>query len=231
MRQLMDEKVTTQVYKVIDYSVKAKNYNSTDIKDTVLIEISTDNPDLSKIDPYSIYHCLFLLSAHRALHFVSKLEVSKLYKVKIYVNRFKVIFSRYEDSLQNPLSSSNQSLSKGEDKIHMYKDLIIDLNRCIMQYEGHRINISPDNNPIKFLILLIEKAEFLVEYVEIAKRLGLNSYQEEDKNKDVAREIQYLKRDLGKELRKEKLSESAVNKLKDMIIFKKNLGYMLKKNN
>jgi len=65
----------------------------------------------------------------------------------------------------------------------------------------------------------------VVEYVEIAKRLETNYWHEGVTNKDVAREVQFLRRDLATFLRdKVGMTNKEIQKV---IINKKNIGYKL----
>jgi hypothetical protein len=60
--------------------------------------------------------------------------------------------------------------------------------------------------------------------VEIADELGLNCYNQYATNQDVAREVQFLKRDLNKTLNKAGMTMEDIDKT---IVAKKNLGYKL----
>lgn len=211
-------------YRTINKYIDDKNFKNTEINNVVIINLLVGKHPKNH-DRFKIYLAIKKLEQEHILNFISRNKSPDCFVIKVNTKLFKSFYSSFQENYRKAISSEIQ-----ESKRKYYKDILIDLNKGTLDYKGNEINISPDNNPIKFLTLLIEKAEFIVEYLEIAKRLELNSYQEEDKNKDVAREIQYLKRDLGKELKKSGLNKSAINEIKEMIIFNKNLGYKLKKN-
>jgi len=105
------------------------------------------------------------------------------------------------------------------------ENLHINLTQGTICYANNNvIEISPDNKIVKFLIILIENRR-VVEYVEIAKKLEMNCWHEEVKNKDVARDIQFLKRDTVTFL-KNKVGMTNGN-IRKIIISKKNIGYKM----
>lgn len=111
----------------------------------------------------------------------------------------------------------NKSLVCGE--------LKLDVDQSVIQYKDNPPQeISTGINTIKLLITLMENKR-VVEYTEIAQKLKLNCYHEGVENKDVAREVQFLKRDLGKFLEKIGMSKTEIQK---MFISKKNVGYKLR---
>ena len=110
----------------------------------------------------------------------------------------------------------NQILSCG--------NLLLDLRQAVLIYGNHPpIDISPDTSEIKFLSLLMRNKR-LTEYVEIAKKLNMNCYSADRTNKEVAREVQFLKRDLNHILKKAGMTTKEIN---NTIVAKKNLGYKL----
>lgn len=94
-------------------------------------------------------------------------------------------------------------------------------------YRGNNspVEISPDNNIVKFLVILIGSNK-IVEYVEIAKKLEMNCWHERASNKDVAREVQFLKRDLVTFLRNG--LGMTKKEIRGMVVNKKNFGYKLR---
>lgn len=120
----------------------------------------------------------------------------------------------------------NSVAQKSNKELLMCGKLQLDLDNGTLRFgDNPSVEISSNNKIIQFLELLMLNQR-VVEYVEIAKSLGMNCWHENVENKDVAREVQYLKRDLGIVLR-EKVGMS--NKyLRDMIISKKNIGYKLR---
>jgi len=104
--------------------------------------------------------------------------------------------------------------------------LKINLDQGVIRYNDKMpAEISPDDKKIRFLVFLMENKK-VVEYAEIAKKLDVNWWQEGLTNKDVARDVQFLRRDLATFLRDE---VSMTNReIQKMIINKKNIGYKLR---
>lgn len=103
-------------------------------------------------------------------------------------------------------------------------NLEIDLEKGILKYKDQgAVDISPDKQEIKFLVLLLENTGRIVKYAEIAK-IVKGSTVENNKNKDIHREIQFLKRDLGASLKEKGLP---AKEIKAMIKSVKNTGYKI----
>lgn len=104
-------------------------------------------------------------------------------------------------------------------------NLRLDLAQSVIKYkDSPPTEISTGINIIKLLIFLMENRR-VVEYIEIAQKLKLNCYHEGVINKDVAREVQFLRRDLGDFLVKIGITKTEVQ---GMFISKKNVGYKLR---
>lgn len=127
----------------------------------------------------------------------------------------KKLLSQADDSIQEferkylsqkplELSTINEEVtakSNQEDKIYHWNKLELNVTQGTIQYDSKPIKeISSNANGIKFLIFLFDNPR-VVEYLEIAKYLELNSYHTGCTSQNVAREIQYIKRDLLKFLK------------------------------
>lgn len=122
--------------------------------------------------------------------------------------KFKYLYEEYQD----------------RGKILTYKSIKLDLVKGKIQYKQEPpVDIQPDNREIKFLTLLMKKPGTIHENKYIAKELGMNSSWAS--NKDLAREIGYIRRDLLSWLTNTvKIPEEEA---KSMIENKKNFGYKL----
>ena len=119
-------------------------------------------------------------------------------------------------------------ISPSDDKVLECGLLKINLDQSTIQFkESMPVEISTGVNTIKFLIILMENKR-VVEYIEIAQKLKLNCYHDGVENKDVAREVQFLRRDLGDFLVKIGMNKKEVQ---EMFISKKNVGYKLRCSN
>lgn len=112
----------------------------------------------------------------------------------------------------------------GEGLYHWGK-LELNIPQGTIRYDKTLEEISPEIDIIKFLILLFENQR-VVEYVELAKYLKLPCYHKECKNVDVARDIQFIKRDLLTFLKK-KLGMPE-KEVRNMIITKWMVGFKLR---
>jgi len=84
---------------------------------------------------------------------------------------------------------------------------------------------SPEERPMKFLVLLVENRGKLVKYIEIAKTMNMNCWHPGAKkeDKDIHRNVQLLKKDVKKFLvNNVKIPEKEFDK---MIINERNVGY------
>ena len=103
--------------------------------------------------------------------------------------------------------------------------LTLNLQQATLTYKNNQpLDISPDTKAVKLLSLLLSRQE-LVEYVEIAKELYLNCYHEGVTNKDVRREVQFVRRDLAGLLAKSGMTAEEISQL---IVSKKNQGYVVR---
>jgi len=144
-----------------------------------------------------------------------------------FFSYYEVLFSLKKLNKYLQGQSQKPSIKKAVDSTKIFEcgELKINLLKTTMQYKNKPpIDISPDNDIIKFLVHLIKSKGEVVEYVEIAKNLGLNCHHEGVSNKEVARGVQYLKRDARKVLKQAGLTKEEVEK---MITAKKNIGYKL----
>jgi hypothetical protein len=137
-------------------------------------------------------------------------------------NQIKSQYTRladeYEQSRTKNSRISVQQFSCG--------NIMINLDQAIMKYKANNpVEISPDNDEIQMLVFLMKNKGIVKKYIEIAKELNINCYHKAATNSDVAREVQFLRRDLATFLRKKVgMSDEEINR---MIIVKKNTGYKL----
>jgi hypothetical protein len=116
-----------------------------------------------------------------------------------------------------------EKLAFGE-KVLVCGNLRLDLQKTTLRYRNLKpIEISPDTNEIKLLSLLM-RGKRLVGYKKIAKTLDLNCYHLDYPDKQHARDIQFIRRDLNPILERAGMTREEINK---MIIAKKNTGYKL----
>ena len=150
-------------------------------------------------------------------------------QIKIFSKKFSGLVSNLTNRIANEIEDAKevrQSTAPPSDNQLRCSGLLLDLDQGIIQYRDNSpVEISPDNSVVKMLIFLIRN-EKVAEYIEIAKSLEMGCWYEGATNKDVARDVQFLRRDLATFLRdKVGMSEQEIQ---DMIITKKNLGYKLR---
>lgn len=151
-------------------------------------------------------------------------QPSKDNSVIHYFPYYKVTFlpkviKDYLDSLDNGIRDEIGN------RVFSHKNLYLNIIQGTIRYSNKpAVEISPATNEVKLLILLLENLR-VVEYLEIAQKLELNSYHEGCTNKDMARDVQFIKRDLLKFLRVE--VGIPKQEVKSLIITKRNLGFKL----
>lgn len=107
-----------------------------------------------------------------------------------------------------------------------WKDLKVDLTKGILQYRNNKpIEITSEQDEIRFLVLLMREDKIL-EYKEIAKQLEMNCYHEGVINSDIAREVNFLKRNLATVLKRAGMRK---NDIATMILTKRKVGYKLQR--
>lgn len=150
-------------------------------------------------------------------------EIKKQYNQSKPRQGFNKLFSTAITNLQS--SDLPTPINQANDKILECGLLKINLDQSTIQFKDTSpAEISTGVNTIKFLIILMENKR-VVEYTEIAQKLKLNCYHEGSTNKDVAREVQFLRRDLSGFLVKIGMNRTEVQ---GMFISKKNVGYKLR---
>jgi len=116
-------------------------------------------------------------------------------------------------------------LNKKKKKIIELNGLTLDLTKATLQYKkSPSFEISPTSQEIRLLLLLASHKNQVMEYKDLAKELDLNCYHEKVENKDVSRDVQFIKRDLTKILGKAGMMKAEINRL---ILIKTNVGYKL----
>ena len=80
--------------------------------------------------------------------------------------------------------------------------LLINLSEGKMEYAiGKEIRITPSSQEIRLLVYLIEKQNTIIEYKELAKQLGIKIEEGGYSDKDLARTIQLIKKNLVRMLK------------------------------
>ena len=201
----VDNKVITTIYSFNFTSRHPdfpfyKNSNSVPkmINDGVLKLIETNNKGQPSSDSSTI-------------HYFTNYKVSfKPEDIKNYLEKVK--------SEQKPNKIQNE-------EIYHLGQLNLNVSQGIICYDNNSIiEISKETECIKFLIFLFDNRR-VVEYVEIAKHLDLNSYHVGCTNQDMARDVQFIKRDLLSFL-KNKVGMPE-KETKNIIITKRSLGLKL----
>ena len=107
--------------------------------------------------------------------------------------------------------------------VYVWRELKIDLLKGVMQYKGNKpVEISPTQDEIRYLILLVESDQ-IVRYGEIADKLDLNCRASSD-SKEIAVAVQYIRRNIVPILEDVGMTK---DEIEDMIISKRNVGYKL----
>jgi hypothetical protein len=139
------------------------------------------------------------------------------------------IYSEQFNYLQKKLrkSSSIPSSSVAYHKTLELGQLKLDLTKTKVEYKKKSAGISPDNQEIKLLALLLENPEELVEYVTIGQSLNLQCYHQgvDNKSEQLKTTVQAIKRDLRKSLLKDVGMKSA--EFEKLIEAKKNQGLII----
>lgn len=127
-------------------------------------------------------------------------------------------FIKSEDKLVRP--KVNRRLKAGL--------LTIDFTEGTLQYgDNPSVEISPEKAEIKFLAILMSNQR-IVEYKELGEEFMRGLSSDRDTNKDSARNIQFLKRDLIFYLKKEaRMPQDQVTAISKMIEAKRGKGYKL----
>lgn len=149
-----------------------------------------------------------------------------------FKERYNKILGEIKSKSKNldasPQKDTQTPISPSNDKVLECGSLKINLDQSTIQFnDTSPVEISTGVNTIKFLIILMENKR-VVEYTEIAQKLKLNCYHDGVTNKDVAREVQFLRRDLGDSLVKIGMNKTEIQ---GMFISKKNVGYKLRCSN
>ena len=132
-------------------------------------------------------------------------------EIKIKIDRGKI------------LTINNEVQANKTEGVFTWRKLKLDLLKGILQYKNNKpTEISPTQDEIKFLILLIESDQ-IVKYGEIADKLDLNCRASSDPQ-EIAKAVQYIRRNIVPILEKAGMTKSDIE---DMILSKRNVGYKL----
>lgn len=117
-------------------------------------------------------------------------------------------------------------IDKAEEKIIQFGNITLNVKKSFLQYKKNPpVEISPTSREIVLLTYLINNTNSIVEYLDIAKLLNPAENYDYLSNTDVARQVQFVRRDLVKILKRAGLTRSELRKL---ITAKTCLGYILR---
>ncbi|PIS13872.1 hypothetical protein COT65_01890 [Candidatus Shapirobacteria bacterium CG09_land_8_20_14_0_10_47_13] len=134
----------------------------------------------------------------------------------LYDDFYKKIRKQYEQI---------RSVIDERENVLEWKDLKLNLSKGSLQYKNNPPkDVSPSEKEIMFLALLM-RAKRIVEYTEIARELKMNCYHPGVTNEDIARNVQYLRRDIVSILIGVGITR---NEIKKMIVSIRNRGYKLR---
>ncbi len=124
------------------------------------------------------------------------------------------------------LTVNNEAQIDKTEGLFTWGELSLNLLKGTMQYKNNKPKeITPEQDEIKFLVLLM-KADTILEYKEIAKELEMNCYHDGVTNSDVAREVNFIRRNLVTILKDTGMSDKDI---KLMILTKRKAGYKLQR--
>ncbi|MBU0569228.1 hypothetical protein KKB40_00410 [Patescibacteria group bacterium] len=159
---------------------------------------------------------LRLLQERKVLQIVDVSCLSKLGRfagegVKIKIDREKL------------LTVNDEAQVNKAEGVFTWRELKLDLPKGTLQYKNNnQVEISPTQDEIKFLVLLMESYQ-IVTYGKIADKLDLNC-RASSHPAEVAKAVQYLRRNVVPILEKAGMTRSEIE---DMILSKRNAGYKL----
>lgn len=134
----------------------------------------------------------------------------------LYDDYYKKIRRQYEQV---------RSAVTDQESILEWNNLKLNLLKGSLQYKNNPPqDVSPSEEEIMFLALLM-RAKRIVEYTEIARELKMNCYHPGVTNEDIARNVQYLRRDIVPILEKVGMTRGDI---KRMIVSIRNRGYKLR---
>ena len=137
----------------------------------------------------------------------------------------ELAFQRLDEGLTLHKEKKDKLLHKIGDKILRWHDLVLHKSKATLTYKDNSPVSISFSNPIKLLIFLLDNKGNVSEYTAIAKKLQLNAYSEDSTNKDLARTIQLIKKELIPILMQAGMSG---NEIKNMIQTITNTGYLIK---
>ncbi|MEO6077198.1 MAG: hypothetical protein ABIP54_00235 [Candidatus Andersenbacteria bacterium] len=186
---------------------------------------------LKRKEPDTIAEIGARVASDEQRQMISITYLEKLPKIKDILQEYEKLTSNItkRETTDFTIITNTQKQQTKKD-IYSCSSLYVDFDGCVMRYgENPPIEISPETQEIKLLKLLLTRnalVQIIVEYWEIAKKLNLRSYQiENHRNQRYARDVQYVRRNLGHILGKSGMTDIEINK---MIIPKKGLGYILR---
>lgn len=121
-----------------------------------------------------------------------------------------------------PVKTPNKKIKKNNSLKLSFGDLSISDNK--LKYKDQSISISLSNQAIQFLILLLESNGDLVKYETISNTIHVGYTKEP---KELYRNINTIKNNLGKYLKKQGLKKEYAEEIKQMIKAEPSKGYKL----
>lgn len=151
--------------------------------------------------------------------------LKEITKQKSKPSNLDIKYKQILSGIEKDKSVVKQSPDSAKDnrQVFVCGNLRVDIDEGVVNYKNNRpVEVEPNNKNIKFLTLLI-KSKGIVEYEQIAKELKMDCWHEGVINRDVARDVQFLRRDLVVFLR-DKVGFTK-REIRNMIVNKKNIGY------
>ena len=120
------------------------------------------------------------------------------------------------------LTVNSETQTNKTEGVFTWRELKLDPLKGTLQYKNNKPKeITTERDEIKFLILLM-KTDTILEYKVIAKQLEMNCYHDGVTNSDVAREVNFIRRNLATMLKDTGMTDKDIGA---MILTKRKVGY------
>lgn len=172
-------------------------------------------------------YCIKMWAKFRDEHFDDSKMLFKIAPQQYYLAPdIKVLFHEIDILLAEHKIKKGRELKKIGDITYSWEQLVLNKSKATLAYKNNQsINISLNKQDIKLLEMLLKNGDRITEYIHVAKELQLNSFDKEYSNKDVARNVQFVKKELHATLGKTGMTKEEV---KNMILTITNTGYKLR---
>lgn len=132
------------------------------------------------------------------------------------------------DILLNEHNQKKQTLLNKDKYIVLeLGDLSLNKSTAQLTYKKTVVDIQLNRKEIKLLIELLKAKGGIVSYEELAKAIDIGAYTNQADSKELAINIQAIKRDLGNYLKDIGINQKSVDRIIDNIVAVKNQGYKL----